>query len=89
MITDEIKKRIRKETGCPEHLITGETEEEARARALAVQTFVRQYRQEHGDEYALPEQPKTNAELFKEFFDRQTSYNMFNDPDGFKRIFGE
>lgn len=86
---DEIIKRVSKKTGVPAHLITGETEEEATAHALAVAAFVREYRNEHGDEYALPAQPKSTAQLFAEFFNRQTSYNMFNDPDGFKRIFGE
>lgn len=89
MTIDEIKRKVSKATGVPVHLLSGETEEECRARALAVTAFVREYRSDHGDEFDKQEQPKSNAQLFKEFFDRQTSYNMFNDPDGFRRIFGE
>ena len=87
MLTDEIKQKTRKETGCPEHLLTGETEEEARARALAIRAFVRDYREEHKDEFS-PETPKTNAQLFAEFFDQQMKHDVFSDPNGFLRIFG-
>ena len=78
---DEIKAAVSSSTGVPVDLLDGETEEEIRARAAAINAFAR-------TRTSTPETPKSTAEQFAELAERQLSYNMFNDPDGSKRVLG-
>lgn len=78
---DEIKTAVSHSTGVPADLLDGETEEEIRARAAALRAFAR-------DRQANPLPEKSTAELFAEWATGQLSYNMFNDPDGSRRVLG-
>ena len=77
---DEIRAAVSHSTGVPVDLLTGETEEEIRARAAALRAFARAN--------GVQEEPKSTAEQFAEWMGSMPHYDMFNDPDGWKRVLG-
>lgn len=69
-----VREKKAKETGVPAHLLTGETEEECDAQALAILAFKNEAQstsyptiKDGGEVSNIPTAPKSNGELFGEF----------------------
>ena len=70
MTLEQFKQEVEKRTGIPTHLLNGETQEEVVAQARAIGAYVRD---SQASAQLQPQQKKTTAEQFSDWFDAQVN----------------